>query len=116
MEVIPVQRVRDLALGAIGIRDYCCRAPEALRHDSLASRRVSSPVPVSKTDLISYHHSFLSGFTSRILIRNIHSTIVQDLFEQRKVWPMPGAEQVAHMGAVAHHMRGVPACHIIPLP
>jgi len=114
MKVISVQRVRDLALSAVGVRDYCCRATEALWHDSLAGRRINSPVPVSKTNLVSYLHSFLPRFTRRILVRYIHSTIMQDLLEQRKVWSMPSSEQVAHMGTVAHHMRGVPACYLVP--
>jgi hypothetical protein len=39
---------------------------------------------------------------------------MQDLLEQRKVWSMPGSKQVAHMGTVAHLMRRVPACYLVP--
>jgi hypothetical protein len=116
VEVISVQRVLDFTNSSVGAIDGNHPIAEAGRNYTLCRVRwVHRPVPIRKSYAICKLHGPVMGLAYGILIRNIHSAVMEYLFEQSKVWPVPGAKNATCVGTVAHHLVAWRSSCVVPL-
>jgi hypothetical protein len=113
MKVVSVQGVRNGTAGAIGKGHIHVRATEDAGHGSVAVW-VHRPIPVRKSHFVGCLHSLLPSCTLRVLVRNIHGAIVQDLLEESEIRPMPRTKQAARVRTVAHHVLVLLSSYTIP--
>lgn len=117
MEIITIEGVGNVSCSSVGERDSGGRTAKTCWHASFITIGwVHRPVPVRQTNFISYSHGFAASVACWILLSNLNSTFVENLFKQSKIRPVPGPKHIASVGAVAHHLLALHTFHTIPLP